>query len=308
VLCRRTSAPPASRSKAPPAEAEAPASSGRIWLLVAVALALAAAGWFIVREPSDDAGNSTTAAQLGAAPSGGPEASRPEEGGAEVAPSQDVAAGAILEGTLRTKNRSDRSGAYLIPGGANLPLLVALHGSGGNGAGLVAELRASALRRKFAIVAPDSGFIAEAGTYTWYVARERSDPSADSPHISATIDEVLALAGGRIAPVGWLVVGHSGGASSAPYLATHDARFVAFGVLHGGAFPGAFGPLRPRGWFSTGSADPARTPVHVSAEAQAAERVLGSGGVEMHVFQGGHALLPEEIEGVLRFWLDRGAQ
>jgi predicted esterase len=124
-----------------------------------------------------------------------------------------------------------------------------------------------------------------------------------SAHVSSTIDEVLRLAGGRIAPVGWAAVGHSGGASSAPYLATHDARFSAFGVLHGGAFPNAFGPLRPRGWFSTGSSDPARPPEHVSAQSQGAGRVLGAGSVEMHVFQGGHGLMPEELEGVVSFWL-----
>jgi predicted esterase len=208
----------------------------------------------------------------------------------------------VLEGSLSTKNRSDRSGAYFIPEGASLPLLVALHGSGGNGSGAVQAFRGLALQRRFAVVAPDSGFIAEAGTYTWYVAHKAGDPSLDSEHIARSIDEVLTLAGGRIAPTGWLAIGHSGGASSAPYLATHDARFVAFGVLHGGAFPDAFGPLRPRGWFSTGDGDPVRTSAHVGSVARSAAVVLGPSRVENHVFSGGHGLSPEEIEGVIAFW------
>jgi phospholipase/carboxylesterase len=207
---------------------------------------------------------------------------------------------AALDGTLSTKNRSDRSGSFFIPDGSPLPLLVAFHGSGDRGAGILAAFKESARGRKFAIVAPDSGFVAEAGTFTWYVARERSDASPDSEHIDRCIEEVLSLARGRIAPTGWLAVGHSGGASSAPYLATHDLRFMA---LHGGAFPAAFGPLRPRGWFSTGRADPARPPAHVAEQADQAARVLGTSLVQYHVFEGGHELSASEIDGVLGIWL-----
>jgi poly(3-hydroxybutyrate) depolymerase len=213
-----------------------------------------------------------------------------------------AAASSGLAGKLTTKNRSERSGAYFIPDGSSLPLLVALHGSGGDGAGILGAFRQLAEARRFAIVAPDSGFIAEAGLFTWYVAQKRGDSSADSEHIAACIDEVVALAAGRIAPSGWLAVGHSGGASSAPYLATHDARFAAFGVLHGGAFPDAFGPLRPRGWFSTGSGDPMRPPAHVLEMSQSSARVLGAARVQNHVYPGGHELSIAEITETIGFW------
>ena len=39
----------------------------------------------------------------------------------------------------------------------------------------------------------------------------------------------------------------------APYLATTEEALSAFAVLHGGAFPGGFGPRRVPGWFSTGT-------------------------------------------------------
>jgi len=288
VLCRRTSSLPASVQRTFPAPDEPTGRLRRIAPALALGiLALCAVGALLPRlEPS--ARIVTEGATDG-----------------ERAPASDrvVAPSAALEGTLSTKNRSERSGSFFIPDGTALPLLVALHGSGGSGAGILAAFKASAARRKFAIVAPDCGFIPEAGTYTWYVARERDDPSPDSEHIDRTIDEVLSLARGRIAKSGWLAVGHSGGASSAPYLATHDWRFSAFGVLHGGAFPAAFGPLRPHGWFSTGQADPARTPAHVAEQAEQAARAIGTSLVENHVFDGGHDLLAEEIDGVVRFWL-----
>jgi len=301
ILCRRTSAPPHSafgpRSSAPAISEGARAGVGRTpWLLGGFLLVLCAGaiGWFSGRQPPRPAGE----AALGAAE----DQPQNQDPGAKATDAPKDQPSRVLEGSLSSQNRSNRSGAYFIPDGASLPLLVILHGSGGNGSGAVQAFRSAALRQKFAIVAPESGFIPEAGMYTWYVAKKAGDPSADSEHIARCIDEVVTLAAGRITSSGWLAVGHSGGASSAPYLATHDARFVAFGVLHGGAFPDAFGPLRPRGWFSTGDSDPARTPAHVGDVARAAAAVLGSARTESHVFHGGHELLPDEIEGVIAFW------
>ncbi len=222
--------------------------------------------------------------------------------GLEGTPAQ----GTPIEGALLTKNRSDRSGAYFIPEGSSLPLLVAFHGTNASGAGLLQAFRDIAVRRRFAVVAPDCGFIPEAGAYTWYSPVEEGDPSPDSEHVARSIEEVLALAGGRIAPTGWLAVGHSGGGSLAPYVATHDVRFAAFGVLHGGARPNAFGPLHPppRGWFSTGSGDSIRPPDHVGEQARASMHALGPSMVQNHVFPGGHEILPGEIDGVVQFWFD----
>jgi len=270
-----------------------------VWLLLALAIAASAAGWFVLRKRGDLPSAAGQPASLGTSTSNAASASSESEQAKAQAPGDGA-----IEGALSTKNRSDRSGAYFIPAGSHLPLMVALHGTGGDGASLLRALKHLAQRRNFAIVAPDSGFIPEAGAHTWYVARQRGDPSSDSPHIAQTIEEVVGLAGGRIAPNGWIAVGHSGGASSAPYLATHDLRFAAFGVLHGGAFPDAFGPLHPRGWFSTGNADPARPPDHVREQARNARRVLGAGPLDVHIYSGGHELIAEELEGLIHFWLD----
>lgn len=295
VVCRRTSTAPS----APP-QSLAPSNAGRSFSWLTVALLLgggivavkASLAWVDRSASVGDVSGSVAQHQTSA----------PDQPASQSDAQPRQVPG--KSGQLTTKNRSGRSGAYFIPDGSFLPLLVALHGSGGDGAGILGAFQNSAQIRRFAIVAPDSGFIQEAGLFTWYVAKKRGDPSSDSAHIAACIDEVVALAAGRIAPSGYLAVGHSGGASSAPYLATHDARFAAFAVLHGGAFPDAFGPLRPRGWFSTGSADPARTPTHVLEMSQSAARVLGSALVQNHVYPGGHELSAAEISDVVTFWFD----
>jgi predicted esterase len=104
-------------------------------------------------------------------------------------------------------------------------------------------------------------------------------------------------------PAHVLVVGHSGGGSFAPYLATNEEPFTAFAVLHGGAFPGGFGSRRVPGWFSTGSADQIRTLSMVQAAADETKRVGLL--VETRVFTGGHEMGVEELAAVVRWWLAR---
>ena len=111
----------------------------------------------------------------------------------------------------------------------------------------------------------------------------------------------LAAGGVSIDPKRVLVAGHSGGGSSAPYLATNEEPFTAFAVLHGGAFPGGFGKRRVRGWFSTGSNDTIRSPDDVRS-AYEESRSPGS-AFEMHVFEGGHAIGDEERRAVVAWWL-----
>jgi predicted esterase len=111
----------------------------------------------------------------------------------------------------------------------------------------------------------------------------------------------VVRAGLRITAPRVRVAGHSGGASSAPWLATNEEPFTAFAVLHGGAFPGGFGHRRVRGWFSTGSADPIRPPDMVT---RAYETSRGPGSpYEMHVFPGGHDLGEQERRALIAWWL-----
>lgn len=216
----------------------------------------------------------------------------------------------VREGSLSIKNRSGRSGYFYVPEaqGRSLPVLVLFHGQGGNGEGITPLFRGLAQTRGFAIVAPDSGFVPEAGFYTWYAKSRSGETSPDTPHILASIHELITRAASLRPPVslrqdGWLAVGHSAGGSSAAALATDDLRFSHFGVLHGGVFPDGFGSNLPDGWFSTGEEDALRTPLHVRTQARTAARVIGDTRVRVKVFPGGHAVSPAEAQALIDFWL-----
>jgi phospholipase/carboxylesterase len=206
---------------------------------------------------------------------------------------------------LRTTNSFGRSGAYYIPTasaakGGPLPILVFLHGTGGNGDGGIRAFRSLADERGFAILAPESG-VAPDGRITWEVGDHPGEVTADRRHVMACLAELLSIGGFTLDPRRVLVAGHSGGASSAPYLATNEEPFSAFAVLHGGAFPGGFGRRSVRGWFSTGSQDPLRPPDMVTRAYEAARGP--SIPFAMHVFAGGHDLGEEERRALIAWWL-----
>jgi predicted esterase len=100
-----------------------------------------------------------------------------------------------------------------------------------------------------------------------------------------------------------LIAGHSGGGSTAPYVATNDELYASYAVLHGGVFAGGLGKHAVRGWFSTGDQDPLRPPPGVQKAASDA-REAGIGSVEYRVFHEGHEMGAEEIEAVVRWWLE----
>jgi predicted esterase len=205
---------------------------------------------------------------------------------------------------LRTKNTSGRSGAYYIPvtHPALLPLLVIFHGTGSSGARALGAFRALADESGFAILGPDSR-AAPDGSLTWEVGDHPGDITDDRRHVMACLHEMLEGEHLDLDPAHILAVGHSGGGSSAPYLATNEEPFTAFAVMHGGAFPGGFGARRVRGWFSTGSADSIRPPAMVGAAAEDTRRA----GLEvgMRVFNGGHEMGEEERAEIVRWWLGR---
>jgi len=195
-------------------------------------------------------------------------------------------------------------GAYYVPPGYRdraLPLLVAIHGTSGDGAGMVQLLRATARARSFIVVAPDSR-IAPNGQASWQVPRESDDVTEDADHIRRCVEEVEAMQDVRIDTRRTLVAGHSGGGSTAPYEASTDPTYTAFAVLHGGAFPGGFGSRLVRGWFSTGDADPIRPPTMVAADAQRV-RDAGFDSVVYRVFPGGHDVGAMELAELIRWWL-----
>lgn len=208
-------------------------------------------------------------------------------------------------GTLATKNSAGRTGSYFLPAGYEnvpLPLLVGIHGTGGSGAGMVALFRDAAERERFTIVAPDSR-IAPNGQLSWQVPDQAGDTTEDLGHIQRCVAEVRAMPGVVVDGTHTIIVGHSGGASTAPYVASVDDLYGAFAVLHGGVFVGGLGPRRPRGWFSTGDQDPIRPPAGVQSAADSA-RGIGL-GVELHVFHEGHDVGAEERRAVIAWWLRR---
>ena len=115
-------------------------------------------------------------------------------------------------------------------------------------------LRDAAERGTFFVLAPDSRHSPD-GQYTWQVGDHPGDATADLEHVGHCVDELKAMAGVQIDLTRVLIVGHSGGASEAPYVASNREPFTAFAVLHGGVFAAGLGPRHVRGWFSTGDAD-----------------------------------------------------
>ena len=133
-------------------------------------------------------------------------------------------------GTLWTKNSAGRSGAYFLPSGYNgrpLPLLVAIHGTNlGSGEAMVRFFREAAEREKFIVVAPDSR-LAPDGKDSWEVGDHAGEITPDLLHVRACVAELLAMPGVRLDPTHVLIAGHSGGGSTAPYVATNG------GAVHG---------------------------------------------------------------------------
>ncbi len=207
-------------------------------------------------------------------------------------------------GALTATNSAGRSGAFFLPSGyasEALPLLVMLHGTGGSGRQVVDCLGPVAESDWFIVVAPDSR-VAPNGQPSWEVPDHPGEETEDRAHVRACVDEVLAMPGVRIDETRALVAGHSGGASSAPYLASVDPLYTAFAVLHGGVFVSGLGGRRPRGWLSTGVLDPLRPPGGVRAAAEELH-VAGFSDVVYREFPGGHDIGEEELHDLLSWWL-----
>jgi len=90
-----------------------------------------------------------------------------------------------------------------------------------NGAAMVHVFRQAAEREKFLVVAPDSRATPD-GKDGWEVGDHAGEVTADYLHIQACVAEVLAMPGVRIDPAHVLIAGHSGGGSTAPYVATNE--------------------------------------------------------------------------------------
>jgi phospholipase/carboxylesterase len=203
---------------------------------------------------------------------------------------------------IKTTNSVGRSGGYYLPSGYRdraLPLVVVFHGSGGDGRRFARSLAPIAEERSFIIVAPDSGIAG--GGPNWSVADRPGELTDDFRHVERCLVEAFGRPFVRVDPARMVALGYSGGGSSAAYLATADARFSAFAVLHGGVFAGGLGPNPARGFFSTGESGPAR-PVSTVRQAATAAQGLGL-RVTFKSYPGGHEISEAELRDAIDFLL-----
>jgi len=206
-------------------------------------------------------------------------------------------------GALETLNAADRSGWFLLPertAGEPIPYLLVFHATGSNGQSMAGRFAAHSADRGFAVVAPDSR-VSPQGDYTWEVGTDPGEVTPDYEHAVDCLDEVLGFSEAPLDSDSVLAAGYSGGASSAPYLATNHDVFRSFAILHGGMFPGAFGDNEGAGWLSTGDDDTLRPPSELSGYAATLE---GMGyDVELRTYPGGHELSEIERDELIAWWL-----
>ncbi len=217
-----------------------------------------------------------------------------------------AAPGAVVleaeEGMLSTLNSAGRTGSWFLPSredGQALPLVVAYHGTGGAGASMVTLLRDEAESWGVALLAPDSRQSPN-GDWTWEVGNRRNEVTEDYEHTLACIDEFLPLIELDEAEV--LAVGFSGGGSSAPYIASNETFFTAFGILHGGVVRGGLGEHLVPGWLSTGEEDTMRPPDELESDAEYLQE-RGFVDLEVRTYPGGHSLSEAERSELFSWWL-----
>ncbi|TWB17256.1 phospholipase/carboxylesterase [Nitrospirillum amazonense] len=216
------------------------------------------------------------------------------------------------EGTVGPVRLGD--GIVLIPEsyrpGRPLPLLVMLHGASQRGADMVARLAPTAEARGVIIAAPDSG------DYTWdmLAARKHEADERWGPRYGtdpARIDAFLALVFSRYAvdPSRVALAGFSDGATYALSLGPENRdlfpTLIAFS-------PGHVAPLHTQGatsgggqirvFISHGKADRV-LPLEETARATVPAFTRRGFLVELRVFDGGHTMPPEVVEGALDWWL-----
>jgi predicted esterase len=207
------------------------------------------------------------------------------------------------EGTLETTNSVGRSGAFYLPSrseGAELPVLLAYHPTGAEGTTMVAVFRNLAEETGFAIVAPDSR-VSPDGQFTWEVGDQPGEITEDLTHALACLEELAERL--ESSPSSLLAAGHSGGGSSAPYIATNHATFSAFAVLHGGVIAGGIGSNIIPGWLSTGEDDSIRPPDHIQDAADQLD-ALGFFDLRVEFYPGGHSINPSEAADLVEWWLE----
>jgi predicted esterase len=192
---------------------------------------------------------------------------------------------------------SGRSGGFYLPDnytGHTLPLLVAFHGSGGSGEGMVDAFQALAAEYGFIIVAPDSG-----DPDVWYIHHAGYE-SDDYPFIMEWVDYIRNFPGVTIDDNYVMTLGFSGGCPVAPYIATNDEQFTHFASLHGEVWEPSIGGNLALAWLSTGTTDWWTPALYTTYKTM----LEGKGfTVTRTIYDVGHSLTDEEKRGVISWWL-----
>ncbi len=200
-------------------------------------------------------------------------------------------------GVSRLDLDGNRDGLLFVPAGLDparsAPLVVMLHGAGGEAAHVVGLMERPAQARGFVVLGPDSRLS------TWDVIRGGFGPDV------AFLDEALSHVFARVAidPARVAVGGFSDGGSYALCLGLANGDLFS----HVLAFsPGFAAPAvvagRPRIFISHGDRDEV---LPVDRCGRRLARVLSEGGydVDYREFAGGHVVPPEMVEGALARFL-----
>ncbi len=190
-----------------------------------------------------------------------------------------------------------RDGLVFVPAGLDpgepAPLVVMLHGAGGEAAHVLGLIEQPAQARGFVVLAPD------ARLGTWDVIRGGYGP--DVAFLDRALERVFA--GAAVDPARMAVGGFSDGGSYALCLGLSNGDLFS----HVLAFsPGFAAPAvvagRPRIFISHGDRDEV---LPVDRCGRRLARVLGEGGydVDYREFSGGHVVPPEMVAGALARFL-----
>jgi len=143
------------------------------------------------------------------------------------------------ENTGLSHSNGSRSGSFYLPAGFDParehPLLLLLHGLGGNGSGMVSAYQSLADEMGVILVGPDgyrrTNPFNTAGTTYYFNPNHKNTPPADHTFIMNTLNKMLEafpVDDGKV-----MVLGMSMGVPATMFIGTHSSAFTHAALLHG---------------------------------------------------------------------------
>lgn len=199
-----------------------------------------------------------------------------------------------------------RTGWFYLPKGykgKSLPLMVALHGSGGSGRDMIGAFMALADKHRFVIVAPDSH-----DTRGWLAAASTTERwTYDMIHIRDCYKWAIKAYGlkprkGKITMTGFSAGGFLAGQFATLPTKSSVVTFSHGMALHSAMYSYRLGSNKAKLWLSTGARDGNFTPATVKSFA-AGLRTYGY-SVTYRTYPGGHDLGSKaELSAAVNWWL-----